>query len=1307
MTQDLARARQDPPTPPQLSRLDALSPTQLRLWFLSRLDPDSPVRNLAVAVRLRGTLDPGALEQALDGVLAAHRILRSRFPADDGTPRCMVSHAGDGGLMTRERSSPRGADAAAAVAAAARAWAQAQARNGFDLSNGPLFRAALLALDAADHVLVLSAHRIVCDQTSLEIVIDQLSARYEAITSNRPARVAEPAIDYAMLAERQQRALGGAAGEQLLGYWMARIGRDPPVLDLPADRVRPGAQTFRGATSRIVIDPDTRRELTALQQRRGVPSPAVLAAALAALIHRYTGTRGVTLGLEVNGRGRPEIAATVGPLANTLVLRLAPEPERSFAELVSHVGHVIADAYAHDGLEFAVLVEHAEPERSLSHSPLFQVSLDLHPRIGGSGSSWGELLAEQVELDLGVAPVDLALRIGERGADLACELVYSTDLFDSERIARMGSHFLTLLRGALADPESSVAALPLLAAEERRQLLVDWNHTHADYPRQCVHELFDKQVDERGEAVAVECGQDRLSYIQLERRANQLAARLRRAAVGPDVLVALCMGRSVELLVAALGIIKAGGAYVPLDPAYPADRLAFMLADSQANVVVTSEELAARFQFAAEHVICMDRDRPEVAAESPERPAPLSDPEHLAYVIYTSGSTGKPKGVQIPHVALVNLLWAFRELTEINPDDTLVAVTSLSFDIAGLELFLPLITGARVVIATSDVASHGAELSTLLERTGAAIMQGTPASWRLLTEAGWDGRPLRTALCGGEALPPDLAGALAERVASVWNVYGPTETTIWSCAQRLDGLPLERIPIGRPIANTEVFLLDPNLQPVPVGVAGELYLGGAGVARGYLRRPELDKLRFIPDPFSEDPAARIYRTGDLASYRADGTIDFLGRTDHQVKVRGFRIELGEIEANLVAHPEIQAAVVLARDDGRERRLVAYLVAAAQNAPGLADVRAWLRRTLPDYMLPEAVVALARMPLTPNGKVDRQALPSPTIGAPQTSAGALPTDRDERELAEIWQELLGLGRPIGLTENFFELGGNSLLAARLLAVVERCFHRRLPLSVMFDDPTVKGLGAAINARAMDTSSAIVEVQPQGTRPPLFCFSLALGGVLALRHMVRPLGEDQPVLACLVAALPWVRSDSRIEDIAAAFAGPVLERQPDGPLYLFGHSLGGLVAYELALQLSAARREIAPLTLVDTLCPSVWRRGSIARRAGRRMLRTVERMRKARSEELFVSGTDRHRWSAVEAVITSYVPRPYAGAVTIFATQDDVARAGDGLLGWGSRLTGQTAVQMLPGNHISILRAPHVNEFSARFVPMLREWQADRR
>ncbi len=918
-------------------------------------------------------------------------------------------------------------------------------------------------------MLLLTLHHIVSDGWSMGIFYDELTTLYAAFLADRPSPLSELPIQYVDFAAWQRQWLKGETLDELLSYWRSQLAGIPPVLELPTDRPRPAMQTLHGSYLRFVLPQPLAEQLLALSLREGVTLFMTLLAAFQALLYHYTGQEDIVVGTPIAGRTRTELEGLIGCFINTLVLRSKISGSATFRELLSQVREVSVGAYAHQDLPFEQLVEALQPERNLSHPPLFQVMFVLqNAPITTSDLTGLKLRPLRAQND--TAKFDITLFFEEAEQGLVGALEYNSDLFDAATILRMQHHFQRLLEGIVTHPDQPLRELPLLSEAERQQLLVEWNATEAEYPReQCIQHVFEEQVEQTPDAVAVIFEGEQLTYRELNRRANQLAFYLQKQGVRQETLVGLCMERSVEMLVSLFGILKAGAAYVPLDPAYPRQRLAFMVTDAQVSLLLTRQRLVELLPEQRVPIISLDAHWEAIAIEEGGNLARSISADNLCYVIYTSGSTGQPKGVQVLHNAVVNFLTSMQRQIGLLDQDILLAVTTLSFDIAALELLLPLTIGARVVILRREVISDGIQLAAQISASRATIMQATPATWRLLLEAGWPGSSQLKILCGGETLPFELAKQLLERGASLWNLYGPTETTIWSLAHQIEPRD-ESVYIGRPIANTQVYLLDSQLQPVLLGISGEIYIGGVGVARGYLNRPELTAARFVPHPYSSEPGARLYRTGDLARYLSNGDLEYLGRTDQQVKIRGFRIELGEVEAALTEHPDVQESVVLAHEETPgEKRLVAYVVPQAEQRLTVRDLRRYLKENLPDYMVPSAFVMLKALPLTSNGKVDRRALPTPDGVRPELEeAYVAPGTPIEEALAKILIQVLQQER-IGIHDNFFDLGGHSLLATQIVVRIRDTFQVELPLRSLFLAPTLAGIAEQIEAIRRTTQS----------------------------------------------------------------------------------------------------------------------------------------------------------------------------------------------------------------------------------------------
>jgi amino acid adenylation domain-containing protein len=1045
-----------------------VSYAQQRLWFLDRLEPGTPLYNLPSAIAAEGRLDVAALAASLREIVRRHEALRTTFAGRAEGP-VQVIHpqvAFELPLVDLQALPP------GAREAEAQRLATAEARRPFDLARGPLARALLLRLEAERHLAVLTLHHVVSDGWSMGVLVREIAALYPAFAAGSPSPLSEPAVQYADFAVWQRERLRGETLEREVAFWREALAGAPLVLDLPVDRPRPALQTFRGAQAPLRLEAELVAALREAGRTAGHTLFMSLLAAFEVLLGRWSGQDVLLVGSPVSGRARPEAQGLIGFFVNTLPLRGDLTGEPTLGELLGGVKEAELAAFAHQDLPFGRLVEELHPQRDLGRSPLFQVMFALQ-RAAAEALDLPGLTLRSRDLDTGTAKLDLTLQLAEGAESVAGWIEYNSDLFEAATAERMVAQLATLLRAFPGGLGRRVRDLPLLPEQERRQLLTDWNATRRRWPAETlVHELFERQAARTPAAPAVSYGGETLTYGQLDERANRLARRLRRWGVGPEDRVGLCVERSAEMVVALLGILKSGGAYVPLDPSHPAERLGMVLADSGMAVLVTEERLLAALPAHAARILCLDRDAAAIAAESAAPLARLAVEESLAYVIYTSGSTGRPKGVQLPHRALVNFLRAMAERPGLRPADVVPALTTLSFDIAGLEIYLPLAVGGRVEVVAREEAADGRRLAARLRESGATVVQATPATWRLLLASAWEGIAGLKILCGGEALPRDLAAALLPRGAELWNLYGPTESAVWSVTGRV---PPGAGPVllGRPIANTELYVADQNLREVPLGAPGELLIGGLGLARGYLGQAGLTAEKFVPHPWSGGPGARLYRTGDLVRYRSTGELEFLGRIDHQVKVRGFRIELGEIEAALLRHPRVAQAVVTARQEAAETRLVAYVVPAGE-APAIGDLREHLRRTLPETMIPSAFVTLDALPLNPSGKVDRKALPAPqgTRDAAAERSWVDPRSELERTVAAVWRDVLGIDR-VGADDNFFDLGGHSLLAAQVHSRLGEVLGREIALLDLFRYPTVASLAAFLGGAAVATAATGLE------------------------------------------------------------------------------------------------------------------------------------------------------------------------------------------------------------------------------------------
>jgi len=1034
----------------------SLSFAQEQLWFLDQLAPGSPVYNIVDVIPIDGKYDAAAMGRALAELVRRHEVLRTVFPQRNGHPIQSVLPTVDLALSELDISSLPAQERE-------REWARVvreEGRKPFDLSHAPLFRGTLVHASHQEHRLLLTIHHIVADEWSMELIHQEVTQLYEAFRRGRASALPDLPIQYADFACWQREWSQGDVLQQEISYWKTELAGAPPVLDLVTDRPRPAVQSFRGATEFFQLPHRLREQIKALGRQEQATVFMALEASFAALLHRYTGQDDILVGTPISGRTHSETERLVGCFLNTVVLRSRFTDDVTFRSLLQQVRDRALGAYAHPDLPFNHLVAELAPQRDASRTPLFQVMFVLH---NAEGVSQVSKVSGNRQLETGTSKFDLTLLISETERGLDGLVEYSTDLFEADTIRRLCGHYITLLEAIVGHPDQSIATLPLLTDAERQQVLRDWNDTATEFAAQglCLHQLIEEQAVRTPERAAVVFEHQTLTYGDLNGRANQLAHQLRGLGVGPDVRVGLLVERSAEMVVGLLGILKAGGAYVPLDPSFPPDRVAYMVEDSGMEVLVTHRDLDRSLAVRPRVMVRLDAHQEQIAWHGSHQRTPLDPtPDNLAYVLYTSGSTGKPKGVEISHSAVVNFLLSMQRAPGFMATDTLLAVTTLSFDIAGLELYLPLVSGGKVVIASRDDTVDPRRLMERMRDSACTVMQATPATWRALVQAGWSGSATLKLLCGGEALPRDLAQALLPCCGELWNLYGPTETTVWSTIERItsaDGV----VSIGRPIANTQVFVLDAQRQLVPPGLVGELCIGGAGVARGYLRREELTQERFVPSPFAS--TARLYRTGDRGRWLPDGRLECLGRNDHQVKVRGFRIEPGEIEAGIAQHPAVREVVVIAREDAPgDKRLVAYLVAEHAPADLVDQLRALIRAALPEYMVPADFLRVDALPRTANGKLDRKALPAPSGGAAAPRAGAVaPRTPTEEMVMGLFRGVVGR-TDFGVFDSFFDLGGHSLMAARLMSQLRAAAGVDLPLRSLFERPTVAALAEAVDA-----------------------------------------------------------------------------------------------------------------------------------------------------------------------------------------------------------------------------------------------------
>jgi amino acid adenylation domain-containing protein len=1042
-----------------------LSFAQERMWFLSQLEPNNPFYNEPQALRFHGSLNIVALEKSLNKIIQRHEALRTNFVTVDGQPVQVITETLTLSVPVVDLQHLRESEREIQI----QQLATAEAQQPVDLASSPLIRAKLLKLTELEHVLLLTMHHIVFDGWSLGIILQELATVYSAFSNDLSPELPELPIQYADFAVWQRQWLTKEALSSQLAYWKQQLSGMPDLLELPTDRVRPSTQTFRGAHHKVALSLELTQALVSLSQRYGVTLFMTLLAAFQVLLYRYTRMSDICVGTPHANRDRTEIEGLVGFFVNTLVLRTDMSDNPSFEDVLSRVREVTQEAYAHKDLPFAKLVEELQIKRDLSYTPLVQVMLAFHnmpmPQIQIEGLTVSRLAVENA-----TAKFDLLLSLENTPSGLIGEWEYNTDLFDATTIERMAGHFQTLLEAIVANPEQHLTELPLLTEPERHQLLVEWNDTTKEYPKdKCIHQLFEEQVTLTPDAIAVVFEEEQLTYKELNQRANRIAHHLQSLGVGPEVLVGICVERSIEMVVGLLGILKAGGAYVPLDPTYPLERLRYMLENSSVQVLLTQQQLVESLADHQAHMVCLDIDWEIIARQSEGNPASGVTPENLTYVIYTSGSTGFPKGVAMSHRPLSNLiLWQLENSTLPQGAKTL-QFTPLCFDVSFQEIFSTWCAGGMLVLISEEVRRDPVQLLGFLKLQAIArlFLPFVALQQLALVADGSETVPtnLREVITAGEQL--QITRQIADwfiklNNCTLHNQYGPSESHVVT-AFTLTGSPSDwpaLPPIGRPITNTQIYLLDAQLQPVSIGVYGDLYIGGIALARGYFNDTDLTISRFISHPYSDKRGSRLYKTGDCARYLPDGNIEFLGRIDNQVKIRGFRIELGEIEAAIALHPAVRETVVVVREDIPDRKvLAAYIVPNNSSAYTTSDLRSFLKKKLPDYMIPGAFVILDVLPLTPNGKVDRRALPAPDFQHELQQSLVAPRTPIEEMLASIWTDVLGI-ELVGVHHNFFELGGHSLLATQVISRVRDTLAVELPLRSLFESPTVASLSERV-------------------------------------------------------------------------------------------------------------------------------------------------------------------------------------------------------------------------------------------------------
>ncbi|MFO1460675.1 MAG: amino acid adenylation domain-containing protein [Verrucomicrobiota bacterium] len=1227
---------------------------QEQVWTHAMIQADRPAYNEVVTLHRRGSLEASVLERCFEEIVRRHEIWRTTFGQHEGEPVQFVHERGARvefpvhdlrSLSEAERDE------------VSRRLATANAEQVFNLERLPLWKGCLVRLEDDHYQLHLSIHQLIMDGvTVFQNLLKEIPPLYGAFLRGEAAPLPEPALQYGDFAAWQRSRLTEEFLEADLRYWRKKLAGPLPVLSWPDEFPRPPVQSFRGATENRLLPSELIGPLQGLAGQESASLFMALTAGFVALLQRYTGQEDFLLGTPAGNR-EPGTEPLFGYFINMLPLRFDVSGDPTFRELLGRVRTVVAEALAHRRVPFLRILREVNAPRDPSRNPLFQLMITLEPLPHSVDPGWN---LTQAEVSCGAAKVDLDLSLETRAEGVMAPLLYNPDLFSAATLHRMVDHWCTLMRSATESPDARISELRLLTDEERETWIRRWNSTAVPYPEECLPQRFEEWGRRIPDATAVVFEGSSTNYGELNRRANRLAHRLMAAGVGPETRVGLCLDRSVDLLVGLLGIMKSGAAYVPLDPTMPEVRWKMILEDAGCPIVVTQAAYQDRFAGSAVRTLQVAgaTDSSDPVIES--NPAPRISGKSLAYILFTSGSTGRPKGVEIEHRSLVNLLMAMASEMAFRDTDILLAVTTISFDIAGLELFLPLMNGGRILLAGSSDVVDGGRLIELMDQGGATVMQATPSTWRLLIESGWKGRPSLRVLVGGEAFPPDLVSALVLRTGGVWNVYGPTETTIWSTIHRVTGTEERSVPIGRPLANTQCYVLDARQKPVPPGRSGELYLGGDGLARGYAGRPDLTAERFLTLDPGDGSSHRLYRTGDLVRLGSAGVLEYLGRLDQQVKVRGYRIELGDVEAALLQDASVSAAVAVVQGAGAGAELAAFVVPASGALPNETELQGTLRRILPAYMIPSRIGVVSAFPLTPNGKVDRLALAKsevPVVGTSRIIEA--PRTPLEVSLCREWEAVLNRS-PIGIHENFFEVGGQSLKALQLTGRLQAVLGRPVAVADLFRHPTIAEMAGILEPKAAEGRVARGPFRGASTGAPWFHVPGVFGFEFLPPKLATAIGAHRPYFD----GLQYPGLDGRCqpltstEAIAEAMESQIQEIHPEGPLWLSGYSFGGAVAYELARRFKSRGRTVECVVLFDTCAPGTLRRNSFPAflrlvagqgpgAAGRLVLRKLTE---------FVQGAihraRRGRWSPEERVEMAslqahfqFQPAPYDGRVVL--------------------------------------------------------------
>ncbi|MBC1219356.1 amino acid adenylation domain-containing protein [Nostoc sp. UCD121] len=1340
-----------------------LSFGQQRIWFLHQFEPNSSSNNMPVVVRFTGNLNVAFLEESLREVVRRHEVLRTTFPAVNGKPTQVI--ATDVSLtlpIIDLRQIPDEKREAEALLLATK-----EAHQPFDLANGPILRLLLLRLSDREHLLIWNMHCIVCDGASSDIFYQDFTTIYKALSAGNVSPLTPLPVQYADFTNWQYQWLQGEVLESQVNYWKQKLEGNLPIIELPYDHLRPhGVQTYRGDRAALLLSKTLNHALTDLSQKWGVTLFMTLLTVFELLLYRYSGQEDLLISFASASRGQVETERLIGFFSNTLVMRgnLAGNP--TFRQLLDRVRKDCLEAYSHQDLPFERLIEELRPEQqSRNSSSLFQVKFSLNPPWS-NGRGMGALQLPDLTITSlfgyiyhGKTKYDLTLVLREQDNGLGMVFDYNAEMFDASTIERMLGHFKTLLEGIVANADQPISELPLLTAPEQHQLLVDWNGKQADYPQNtCIHQWFEAQAKRTPDNIAVSFENQQLTYQELNQRANQLADYLQTLGVKSGVLVGLYVEPSLEMIVGLLGILKAGGTYVSIAPTSGQDSLSFILKDAQISLLLTQSSLVEKFSEHQVKVICVDNDWEAIALHTTENQDYYTTDQTLACVIYVSGSNGKPNGIAITHRSLVTHSLAISDTWELTQSDRLLLLPSITCNSFIESLFPTWIAGATVILQSQELQSTAQFFPFIAQQQITVVNLPTYFWHQLIKEPSLSPQTLpvslRLMMVGGEKVSRNAYLAWVEKVGKQvrWlNGYGSLETTLTATvydpatATEASNTRSE-IPIGKAIANTQIYILDRRLQPLPIGVTGEIYISGIGIVQGYFNRPELTSEKFIPNPFSSESESYLYRSGDFGRYLSDGNIEFIGRRDNQAKIRGFRIELTEIETILDQYPGVQNAVVIAREDvSGDKYLVAYLVPKQDETIGSEQLLSFLQQKLPEHLLPTFVI-VDSLPLNANGQVDRQALLALNpANAEREKIFATAENPLQLQLTEIWENVLGI-HPIGITDNFFDLGGHSLLAVRLFSQIEKIVGKNLALSILLQAPTIEqlanivereicskpGIAAVLTVDVKSETSipwsSLVAIQPNGSKPPFFCVHGLGGEVLRFRELAVHLGSDQPFYGLQPQGLDGKQLPyTRIEDMAAHYIQQIQTIQPREPYLIGGYSSGGLIAYEMARQLTIQGKEVALLVLFDTYGSKNTESISLQKPASRdwnsllaiasnylieQVKGNTERFKYQIKEILWrfvfhfhlILGRplpySNRKFMVEHATIQAlrkYALQVYSGKATVFRTEDGLVvgqREADSKMGWGKLALGGVDIYDISGIHNSIFKEPHVRSVSEK-------------